>query len=663
MSPRTTPALRQDGLTLVELTLVLGVATTALAFAIWSALRSADARATVREEQARIHEVAARVQSSWGIIGGFGGLSSGRYLADGLTTRPLETRWGSPIVLSPHSLMRANDAFTIQYPETPAGVCVDLGAAVRGGSLVDVQVSGLSVYAPGQGVDISALSDLCFEGATMTFVFAGVGGTAVAANPVVLPPAVPPGFAPPQPEVPVTPPSGTTPAPAPVPVITPPPVIAPPPAAPTEPPMPPPSAPVPGDPEEREPDDPIPPSPGYPPSCFSFAPTPTLETRSTACAAGQFGTVLEERETEYLCLDADGEEWGWAPSYTPVPGPWQVIDSTCAPCPSGGVETALSWLPMTQACPSGWSGSHAWEEEHQRERSTSYNCPAGTTTLPPVSEGPWSPWVSTGARRSESNTCAAPPPVCSPAPPPTTSTRSHNGCPAGTYGSWLQSQTTGWVAAPHPTCWTIGAPGPWTPTTAPPTACAPCPASSATTEIRWVARSAACPSGQGGSNTWEAQQTRSRTASYVCPVGTTALPPASFTPWSSWSDTGLTRNTVNTCAPTGPAAGSWRVLGDSIGPEDCQGRYGETWLSPGPNGGGQCFPGAGFRTVCDGDAAPFHNEQITVGYMKGPFATIPANWYPPGVSCYVGDSVLYVLVCDNGPSGGGLAGSVEAICE
>lgn len=57
-------------------------------------------------------------------------------------------------------------------------------------------------------------------------------------------------------------------------------------------------------------------------------------------------------------------------------------------------------------------------------------------------------------------------------------------------------------------------------------------------ETQWTNRSAACPAGQVGSNTWQAEQRRTG----YCPAQTGA--PA----WNPWSDTGATRNQVNTCA-------------------------------------------------------------------------------------------------------------------
>ena len=79
--------------------------------------------------------------------------------------------------------------------------------------------------------------------------------------------------------------------------------------------------------------------------------------------------------------------------------------------------------------------------------------------------------------------------------------------------------------------------------------CTNCPAPSTQTQTQWVGASAACPAGQVGSYTWEAEQSQTRTLSYNCPAGTSTLPPATVGGWSAWANTGATRNAVNTCAP------------------------------------------------------------------------------------------------------------------
>jgi hypothetical protein len=89
----------------------------------------------------------------------------------------------------------------------------------------------------------------------------------------------------------------------------------------------------------------------------------------------------------------------------------------------------------------------------------------------------------------------------------------------------------------------------WTPWTDVSNTCAPAcspPAPKATPMTQWVNRSAACPSGQTGSHTWQAQQSRTATTTYSCPAPTGPYITNPVT-YSAWKDTGTKRNEANTC--------------------------------------------------------------------------------------------------------------------
>jgi hypothetical protein len=85
------------------------------------------------------------------------------------------------------------------------------------------------------------------------------------------------------------------------------------------------------------------------------------------------------------------------------------------------------------------------------------------------------------------------------------------------------------------------------------TTCAACPTPFPQAETQWVTAGAACPAGQSGSHTWQAEQRRTRTGSYSCPATTWSLPAPTFTPWTAWTDTEGRRDETNTCAPVGQA--------------------------------------------------------------------------------------------------------------
>ena len=191
----------------------------------------------------------------------------------------------------------------------------------------------------------------------------------------------------------------------------------------------------------------------------------------------------------YACPEA----WD-APVETVSPwSAWTVSGSTCVNCPAPSTQSETQWVASSASCPAGQYGGTSWEREEARSRGVSYNCPAGTTALPPATVGSWSAWSATGATRNVAGACVT------------------------------------------------------------------CPAPVPQTETQWVNASAACPSGQVGSHTWEAQQSRARNGSYNCPAGTSTLPAATWSAWSAWANTGARRNEVNTCAPSAPNCGGTPV--------------------------------------------------------------------------------------------------------
>lgn len=138
------------------------------------------------------------------------------------------------------------------------------------------------------------------------------------------------------------------------------------------------------------------------PECV--APAPTTDARTQECPAGEWGKVEEEQTTTWACPALTG-----LPTSTTTA--WTQTANTCATCPAPSSETDTDWEPRSKACPSGQSGSHTWEEQRRRTRSVSYDCPAGTSSLPSPTHGSWSGWSWTGTKRSERNTCA---PSCAP---------------------------------------------------------------------------------------------------------------------------------------------------------------------------------------------------------------------------------------------------------
>lgn len=313
-----------------------------------------------------------------------------------------------------------------------------------------------------------------------------------------------------------------------------------------------------------------PPPPPVPPAC-----RPTTERRSAACPAGEIGSILQERMGS--CT---------GPNNSLVFTAWTDVSSTCAPevvapatvTPTAPVDNCTtSTFTRVQACPAGQTGQILQERtldtcagSYTPWTTVSSNCQATpTASCTPASEErtlACGGGMTGSIREIRSSSCPSPTaaPVWS-SWQAVSNTCSGNGtclpqresgpipCATGYYGPLAgnrerflncassSAQASSWTA------WTVLVPN---------NGCTACPPNTNETQTRWQARSQACPSGQVGTNTWEAQQVRTRTVSYNCPTGTVTLPGPSYSSWGAYSDTGAVRNTVNTCTPqcTPPAS-------------------------------------------------------------------------------------------------------------
>jgi len=259
---------------------------------------------------------------------------------------------------------------------------------------------------------------------------------------------------------------------------------------------------------------------------------PQRETGPVPCAAGEYGAWSGERERFRRCVNATTQAPGW--------DAWSVVTPNigCTSCPADTTETTTQWVVYTDSCPSGETGTYEWEAEQVSTRTVSYNCPAGTSSLPAPSTSAWSGWSYTGATRNVVNTCA--PASCTGSSSEDQWVNATGTCPAGETGTntWEYEQTRSRTC----TSGTWGGWSGWSNTGATRNAtytCAPSTCSGNSSESQWLSGSNACPSGETGTNTWEYEQTRSRT----CTSGT-------WGGWSGWSNTGATRSVVYTCAPS-----------------------------------------------------------------------------------------------------------------
>ena len=180
-----------------------------------------------------------------------------------------------------------------------------------------------------------------------------------------------------------------------------------------------------------------------------------LPTNGT-CSAGSWGTPNWEREQTRSRTCTSGTWGSW--------GAWTDTGATrnpASPCTSCGSTsgTQVVWQARSQACPTGQTGSHTWEEQRNQSRTGTYNCPAGTTSLPAPTWGAWADGSWTGTTRNVVNTCAAPArpdcgvtpveptPICSYVVYMGAATSAAN-CSAGNY-NWTLSSSTGYWCHLH----------------------------------------------------------------------------------------------------------------------------------------------------------------------------------------------------------------------
>lgn len=257
---------------------------------------------------------------------------------------------------------------------------------------------------------------------------------------------------------------------------------------------------------------------GTPPADQSTTPTPDdcreiKQTRARACPAPSLGNIVEERTVD-TCLGPTSA--------------WDGIGGSCQEAPPVATCEVPDPNPREELipCPSGQGGNilhHIY-----------YSCPSPTAA--PVESAPVV--VSNNCTSScvDAGTCCTVLRETQTVMEP---------CPAGTYGDSGTDQER------FRGCLTADTQGPWgswqTLTTT--GSCTACPTVPPNTDFQWVNRERACPSGETGKITYQAEQVRTQSVSYACPSGTTSLPAPTHGSWSAWTDTGNTRNEVDTCTP------------------------------------------------------------------------------------------------------------------
>ncbi|EMR0601242.1 hypothetical protein RNF45_000424 [Stenotrophomonas maltophilia] len=341
------------GFTLTETLLALGVVTAATG-AMFLFFGQVDAKAKLASETRNLRELSRRIESSFGMVGTFRGVSTTAIVVDGLAPESqlgvgesvLTNAWGGAVNVQSYTVERFGDSFSVSYAGLPRQACVDLVAANAGG-VWDAQVSDVSVIRnTGGQLDVGLLGSTCADKSRVVFVYhSGLLGGEWTGSPLVLPPVTPsvtPPVSPPvgtpvgpvgpvAPSTPVSPPSAPPPS---APPATPPPTTPPAPPVSVTPPAPPTSPPV------------TPPPTSTVPPCQEWS-----ENRTINCPLGQVGQVFQNRR--HHCGTDPSVYEAWAGSTTA--GSWTTTNSTCAPCPAP--ETRNVGCPAGRFARSASSGS------------------------------------------------------------------------------------------------------------------------------------------------------------------------------------------------------------------------------------------------------------------------------------------------------------------
>ena len=309
---------------------------------------------------------------------------------------------------------------------------------------------------------------------------------------------------------------------------------------------------------------------------------PSVETQTLACPVGQVGGILQQRSRS--CPSNTWSSWVQVSSSCQV----DTTRNTCTP------RTVQS----SRACPSGQGGQETVEQ-------TSVCDTNGNET--------WGPVKLIGSTCTAS--CVSTGTCCVVG----SRTRTENRlCGNGSYGNLFvqQKQSSTCATATATPVW----PSTWIDVQTTGT-CTTCPAPVTESQTQDVPAVAVCPTGQTGSHTWTSRQVRTRTMSYNCPNGTTALPSPTYSSWSSWTETSRL-NETNTCAVVAPPSckkGKWRKDAGSEGYSDAGSTYKYQWswfnAETGVSGSGGSMPPDLFTDPCPvGSTAIFEWDD---GYAGG----------------------------------------------
>jgi Tfp pilus assembly protein PilE len=280
-------------------------------------------------------------------------------------------------------------------------------------------------------------------------------------------------------------------------------------------------------------------------TCAGSGPiTPNVENLTASCPDTGAGNGLPQLvsdpgpdQYEHTWPQSHSQDGSCGPSGTIVWGAWTLPTPThdcadqCIPVHSSTTDNRNASCPGGQIVSS--RGAYLYQPGWPQTQTTTIDQTCATPIGPlggqQVNVGQWTPVL----------TCA---PACL-APSPSTST-AIRACPAGQIDAQPPYAPNGIADTTVRTyaCSTPIGPLTYTDATTTDNRCAPACVAPAP-QTQWLPRSAPCPPGQTGAHTWEAEQARA--ASCPAPTGPVG-------PWSAWTDTGSTRNDLNTCATPPP---------------------------------------------------------------------------------------------------------------
>lgn len=280
---------------------------------------------------------------------------------------------------------------------------------------------------------------------------------------------------------------------------------------------------------------------------------PAPQTQTVSCPVDFIGSVTQTRS--FTCASPYGSA---------VANPWTQVSNTCSPACTAPAPTTENANQTTSCATGRVTPTGASSFAQTRQRSVSYSCPTGLTSLTPanVNYGSWTSWSP-----AESAACA---PACIAGKVDSNSESRNNtqslSCPVGQLGAITQTRSEKRTQTRVSTCASPVAPQVYTPwgawgaweatsgwtttgNTCAPACVVPNPSNETNTETRTNTQTLSCPAGQLGSITQQRQERRTQTRSASCPAPTGNY---TWSAWSTWSDWGATTSwttTANTCAP------------------------------------------------------------------------------------------------------------------